>query len=270
MKSFIREKKIYCGKEYVEVDLIPRTQNGDKTVKGKRSKKTKISETKQKNLNDKNSKRYLVQLGNGNFGKGDFHVTLTYTEDNLPDTVEAAEREVANYLRRIKNRRKKEGAGELKYILVTEYKFTTDNKNKPKRIHHHVIMNGGLDRNILEDLWCKRRKRGEKEPELIGYVNADRIQVNENGIEALCKYIIKDPQGKKRWSSSRNLERPYFRTNDNKYSKRKIERLAKDANSEEEFKKLYPQYEITNIQTEYYEDTGWHIYLHMWKRKVEV
>ena len=32
--------------------------------------------------------------------------------------------------------------------------------------------------------------------------------MNENGIEGLCKYIVKDPQGKKRYSSSRNLDRP--------------------------------------------------------------
>ena len=36
------------------------------------------------------------------------------------------------------------------------------------------------------------------------WVNADRLQMNENGIEGLCKYIVKDPQGKKRYSSSRN------------------------------------------------------------------
>lgn len=266
MTSFMREKKIYCGKEYIEVDLIPRTQIADKAVKGKRSKKVKESEPKQKNLNDKNARRYIVQLGNGNFGKGDYHVSLTYTDDNRPKTPEEAEKVVANYLRRVKRRRKKEDVGELKYILVTEYLYSKDGEEVVK-IHHHIIMNGGLDRDTIEDLWCKRRTKGEKEAESLGYVNADRLQPNENGIEAICKYMVKRPQGRKRWSSSRNLERPCSRSNDYKYSKRKVEKLAKDPNNREEFQKIYKNCDITGIDVKYYEDTGWHIYLRMWKKK---
>ena len=34
----------------------------------------------------------------------------------------------------------------------------------------------------------------------------------------------------------------------------------------EYFGKIYRGYEITEISPEYYENTGWHIYLKMWKR----
>jgi hypothetical protein len=71
---FIREKKITCN-DYGEVDIIPRTDNGERAVKGKRGKRTRETEPKQKDLNDKNSKRYLVQMGNGNFGIGDIHLS---------------------------------------------------------------------------------------------------------------------------------------------------------------------------------------------------
>ena len=58
---FEREKKTDCG-DYREVDVIPRTDNAEKAVKGKRGKKKKVTEPKQKDLNDKNARRYLVQL----------------------------------------------------------------------------------------------------------------------------------------------------------------------------------------------------------------
>ena len=129
----------------------------------------------------------------------------------------------------------------------------------------------------------------------IGYANADRLQLNENGIEALCKYIVKDPQGKKRFSSSRNLERPdterrdgpdnnprvevlrrwkgrrlndvFEKCNDYKYSKKKVEQLAKSNDCGlEEFRKIYKGYNITEVTPVYYKDTGWHIYLKMWEK----
>jgi hypothetical protein len=274
---FIREKKVDCT-NYREVDIIPRTDNAERATKGKRGKKKKVTEPKQKELNDKNSKRYLVQLGNGNFGAGDLHVTCTYSNEYLPESVEEAEKIVNNYLRRIAYRRKQRGIEPLKYILVTEYGYKKEDESKLTRVHHHIIMNGGLDRDEVEMMWTAQRvnwKRYEKEPgeysatvKKMGWINADRLQVNENGIEALCKYVLKNPKGKKRWSSSRNLERPVQQPNaDHKYSKAKIERLAKLPDAGKEFfEKQFPGYTITSVEPEYYEETGWHIYLKMWKK----
>lgn len=138
---FYREKKIDCG-SYREADIIPRTDSAEKAVKGRRGKSKKVSEPKQKDLNEKNSKRYLVQLGNGNFGAGDLHVTFTYSEKHLPRTEAEAERRIGNYLSRIAYRRKKLGLQPLKYILVTEYGYAADDPDhtgRPVRIHHHVI-----------------------------------------------------------------------------------------------------------------------------------
>jgi len=304
---FIREKKTDCA-DYREVDIIPRTEEAEKATRGKRGKKRKTQKPKQKGLNDKNSKRYLVQLGNGNFHAGDLHVSYTYNADNLPDTVEEAEKIVGNHLRRIAYRRKKLGLEPLKYILVTEYRLAKDG-GQLKRIHHHVIMNGGLDRDEVEMMWTAQRINWRKADSAdkgkaqeyrgsvkkLGWVNADRLQMNENGIEGLCKYIVKDPQGKKRYSSSRNLERPETertdsraaaaadrnlwkashgltepteKCNDFKYSRAKVERLAKSPDGGlSEFEKIYADYNITSCEAVYYEQTGWHIYLKMWRKK---
>lgn len=269
---FEREKKIDCG-PYREIDIIPRTDNAERATRGKRGKRKKVSEPKQKDLNDKNSKRYLVQVGNGNFGVGDLHVSATYSNKHLPQTIEEAEKNVRNYLRRIEYRRGKLGLPPLKYILVTEYKFSKDG-TMLKRIHHHIIMNGGLSRDEVEMMWTNERinwKKASGDPgysvEQLGWVNADRIQTNENGIEALCKYIVKDPQGKKRWSSSRNLVRPVEKPNDHKYSKKQVEALAKSPDSGKEFfEKEYKDFQIVSIEPVHYEETGWHIYLRMWRK----
>ncbi|WP_261805667.1 rolling circle replication-associated protein [Lapidilactobacillus luobeiensis] len=255
---FYREKKIDTGR-YREVDIIPRTLAAEQTAKrGTRSKKVRISRPQQQSLNEKNSKRYLLQLANGNFGKGDLHVTCTYSDEYLPETVKEAEKEITNYLRRISYRRKKKGLDPLKYILVTEYKLT--DAGWTKRIHHHIIMNAGLDRDEVEGIWSKHGHQ-------MGYVNADRIQVNQNGLEALTRYLTKDPQGRKRWSSSRNLVRPCQRTNDYKYRTSKIESLAEQSDQAwEYFAKKYPKYDLVAIDQVYYEDTGWHVYLRLWQK----
>ncbi len=88
---FIREKKTDCA-EYREVDIIPRTEKAEEAARGKRGKRRKAKKPKQNALNDKNAKRYLVQLGNGNFHVGDLHTSCTYSVDNLPGTVEEAEK----------------------------------------------------------------------------------------------------------------------------------------------------------------------------------
>lgn len=321
---FIREKKTSCG-DYTEVDIIPRTEEADKATRGKRGKRRKAAKPKQDALNDKNAKRYLVQLGNGNFGRGDIHLTLTYKDKTMPETVEAAEKEVSNYLRRIAYRRGKLGLPPLKYILVTEYKFAKGGEVL-KRIHHHIIMNGGMDRDMVEAMWTKTRINWTKYDndleyrhsiDRIGYANADSIQPDEkNGIEALCKYIVKDPQGKKRYSSSRNLDRPETERTDNtakedaertlfesthdesmdkadeaqktskttyhasrgmnepmekcndfKYSRKRVIELATMPDGGlSEFQKIYKDYEVVEVNPVYYEMTGWHIYLKMWKK----
>ena len=275
-KAFQREKKTDC-RNYREVDILPRTENAEKAVKGKRGKRQKVSEPKQKDLNDKNSKRYLVQLGNGNFGIGDIHLTATYDNDHLPATIEDAERIVTNYLRRVDYRRNVLDLDQLKYILVTEYNCGKDGE-AIKRIHHHIIMNGGMDRDDLELMWTDTRitwRKVYEEPgyresiKQIGWVNADRIQVNENGIEALCNYLTKDPQGKKRWSSSRNLDRPIQQPNaDHKYTKKQIESIAKTPDCGRDFfTTRFPDYDIVSIIPEFHENTGWHIYMKMWKKQ---
>lgn len=273
---YVKEKKVDCG-NYREVDILPRTESADKAVKGKRGRRRKVTPPKQKNLNDKNARRYLTQLANGNFSEDDYHVTMTYSDKYLPESVEEAERTVTNYLRRIAYRRKRLELEPLKYILVTEYKTDAVGKTLT-RIHHHIIMNEGISRDDLELMWTHDRiswKKAREGPKYrknihrLGFVNVDRLQPNENGVEALCNYLLKEPCGKKRWSSSRNLIRPVeLAPAQKKYTRSQIDRLAKSPDSGMEyFRKKFPKYEIVSCEAVFYEETGWHIYLKMWKKK---
>ena len=271
VRSFMREKKIYCGDHYREVDIYSYTDAQKKaSSRGKRSKKVKESEPKQKNLNDKNARRYFTQTANLNFGSDALHVSATYSARYLPATIEEAEKEVTNYLRRVQYRREKEGLPPLKYMLVTAYSTGKDGE-KPVRIHHHIIMNGGLDRDTVEELWRKRKRKGQKKGDRIGFCNADRLQSDENGISALCNYLVKQAAGKKRWSSSHNLERPTSRTNDGRWNHRQIERIAKEQPGREFWERKYPGWTLTDedygIEYKYNDFTGWSIYLKLRKKE---
>ena len=264
-KHFIREKRVYCGERYCEVDIIPRSAIQEKAVRGKRAKRKKESAPKQNNLNDKNSRRYMVQTINGNFDEGDYHVTATYKVKHMPQSIEEGEKTASNFLRRLSYAMKKKGIA-LKYVIVTEYAMEGD---KPKNIHHHMIINKGLTRDEIEALWSTRRKKGEKQGESLGYINCDKLQLDENGLEAIAMYITKNrgTKHKKRLSSSRNLIRPESIKNDHKYrSKRKVEQAAKE-NDNSFWEIQYADYNIKSVEKIYYEDTGWHIYLKMWKKE---
>ena len=267
-KNFIREKRIYCGKEWLEVDIVPVT-NMPEAGKGK----TKESSQAQKNLNDKRSKRRFVQIANANFGEDDLHISATYNEEHLPMTLKEAEKNVHNYLDRVKRRMKRVTGQDLKYMLVTEYTPDEEDEDKAVRIHHHIIINGGLSRDDLELMWSTTRinwnkandKEYRKKIDYIGFVNCDRLQPNENGIEGVVNYINKRKKGCKKWSTSMNLEKPKEKKNDHKYSFRKLRELAKTPEDKEVWRKQYPGYEPTKIDFQYNDYTGWSCYLRLRK-----
>lgn len=275
-KNFIREKRIYCGEKYLEVDIVPVTNMPE----AGQEKKGKFSQA-QKNLNDKRSKRRFVQIANTNFGADDLHISATYNEEHLPITLEEAERNVHNYLDRVKRRMKRVTGQDLKYMLVTEYTpeegENTDPEDKTTRavrIHHHIIINGGLSRDDLELMWSATRinwKKAQNDPEYrktvdyLGFVNCDRLQPNENGIEGLVNYINKRKKGCKKWSTSMNLKKPREKKNDHKYSFRKLRELAKTPEDKEVWRKQYKGYEPTKIDFQYNDYTGWSVYLKMRK-----
>ena len=253
-----KEKKIYCGK-YLEIDIIPSFAKKTKDIN-----KTKrlMSLEKQKILNDKNSKRKLHQVILNNFDSNCFHLSLTYNNDYLPKTEEEAVKVVNNYIRRIKTKLKNSNK-EFKYILITE---TKGKEGENVRIHHHMIVNNVLSRDEYENLWCVGRGKNKKQ---IGYVNADRLQFNEEGVKELVNYICKNVNNKhsKKWTGSQNLKRPYIEEKAIILSNNKI-RNFNIINEKEYWESKVKGYRFISSNIKYNDIVGkYYIYLNMIKRE---
>lgn len=261
-KTHIREKRIICGSRYMEVDIYQITE---RQYKAARASKKKPSRPAQQRLNEKNSRRYLLQLVNTNFTPKDTHLSPTYSDKFMPKSDEEALQNKSKYIRRINDALKRRGLPPAKYIAVTEIQETKDKRGK--RYHHHIIISCGLSRDELEFLWSigppwvppERRER-------IGTVNADRLQFDNDSLEALCKYIISHPSRKRRWSQSKGLKMPKKpKPADNKYKRRSFERAAKtgDFYDKDFVRKQYPEWEYNDAEVTYNEITGWAVYLKM-------
>lgn len=264
-KSYVREQRHICGEYYQEVDIY--TVSAAEHAMSTRAKKKAASRLVQQNLNDKNARRHLVQLLNTNFvGVGALHVSLTYTDSNLPASPEAAEHDLDLWLRRVARALKKKGADQDKYIAVMEYR--EEGGELAVRYHHHVVILCDLERDELEELWRKpgRLKAGEQ-PELLGFVNADRIQSEQGSLEQLAEYLTKYPKRKHRWKYSRGLKQPERpRPNDYKYTRRSVEKLVRERLDSREFwEKQYPGYFLRAAKAEWNEYNGWHVTVQLWK-----
>ncbi len=270
MKPFIREKKIESNKTYREVDIFSTTD-----IQPKISNRTKkeISRPAQRNLNDKNSKRYFVQLAEANFTEGDWAIELTYFDAFYPETVEDADREMKNCLRRIQSLLKKKHLPPLKYLAVTS--DVSGETGKPVRIHHHLFIKADLSFDEIREIWRRPKKKGEKEGARIGRINIDRLIPDEHfDISGKAYYFGKQRRGRKRWFGSLNLKKPVRLPNaDHKFTHRQIDRLAaavpfplwgKDINSHPNidfWKKQYPGWRIVSYIPEWNNFRGWAIYL---------
>jgi hypothetical protein len=152
----------------------------------------------------------------------------------------------------------------MKYIVVTEYRVKDD--GKPTRIHHHIIMDGRLDREAIEDTWRMRRRKGEKEGRPMGTINVDRLQPDEYGLEALSMYLTKGLTGHKRWHPSQNLKKPVVKKNDYKWSRKKLMKMADQTDCHELWEKLYPGYKVSKCSSTYGDELGWAINIRMHRK----
>ena len=200
----------------------------------RRAKKTNVTPEKVQRLNRERAVRHLIQLADANFGEQDIHLTLTYR--NAP-TYERARKDMRNFCLRLKRAREKAGLPELKYIYTIE----GDDDGKKERIHIHMLTNGDMDRAEVERIWEK------------GWANADRLQPDENGLEAIARYLVKQQKNRKKWCASRNLKQPKSRTSDSRCSRGQVKRIAFDMRNEAkaQMEKIYPGYKFVSCQVRY-------------------
>ena len=263
--SGIRKVTRHCGRYGISSPFIQVSyfnHNGNRKITG-RQRRYDVTPPRQKKLNNKRAKRYLEALIYSNFGKGDLRIDLTYHPKNMPKDEKAAKKEVQNYIKRINYRRKKLGLGHARYIVVTEI-------GTKGKIHHHLVMDADMDRNMVEDAWGK------------GYANTRRLQPdNKTQLTELIKYLVKDFNtenedlaNKRKWDSSLNLIKPWETINDDprQMSKKRINLMKTIPTDCEQMKLLIekdnPGYELMWVERTLNEETTtWSFFCRMQLKK---
>lgn len=169
-------KEITAGEQF-EIEVYPQFKSMDDVPQeGRRI--VKDNSKAQRKLNDKNARKYVERLINENFDNRDIWITLTYDNEHLPPDgdIDAAIKNVQNYIRRINYQRKKRGLPNAKYIYVTAY-----NPDAEIRWHHHVVMDGALDMETVEACW-QQSSRNE----------VRHLQKDENGLSGIANYIVEE------------------------------------------------------------------------------
>lgn len=244
-----RTKTIKAG-NVLECEIYPIWNTSASTS---RARKFRESRAAQKSLNAKNAQKNLIRLINENFTDSDIWATFTYETKKLPATVEAAQKEMAKFIRRLKYYAARKDYPPLKYVYVTE--FENDEEKGKKRVHHHIVINFP-DRDIVEQLWRGGARKQTR-----------RLQADESGYEGLTRYITKDPKGAKRYVTSKNLRKPQITVADCKFTRKKVNDIVTGKKDPQTvFERLYKGYEIISFTSKTSDFvTGTYIYVKMKK-----
>lgn len=228
-----KQKEIISGPKK-EVFIYPEFAT---SPKGGRHKKWRKSTDVQQRLNIINAARKFSRLVSCNFGINDYTVTLEYKNGLRPDEIDQVKKDIVNYLNRLKRIYKKQNI-ELKYLYVLERGAIKGN------LHIHIILTGGVDRNIIEQTWGK------------GTANTRRLQPEYyDGLDDIADYLQKSPKGTKRWQGSKNLIKPTEPT-PIKISAREAREVESNIYNKEYLSKRYPGYRMKDAEPFYNEVNG--------------
>ena len=243
INSVYATKTIKAGNQF-EIEIYPAfTRKECKELKLKKPNKA------QRNLNDRYARKRVERLINTNFKKGDLYITLSYDNKHLPDSLEQAQKNMKNFMRRINYKRNKEGLEKAKYIYVTEF-----SKEKKIRVHHHLIMDCGLSGEVVENMWKHGRRN-----------NIRKCDPDKDGLTGLAKYLVKDPKGNKRWCSSINLKKPKESKSYHSFKASHVKKIVqRRANVKDLVEHKYKNFIYTSKEIKYNEVNGkFYIYVRM-------
>ena len=247
----IKSRNEKSGAEMLESMVYPSFPNREDVPKPAKKRETGQA---QKNLNDKNARRYLIRLANINFSKGDIWATFGWDDDNMPEDEERAEKDIKNFIARINYRRRKAGLENAKYIYIP----AIDGYARP---HFHILISGdGMDRDELEDLWTKCERK-----------NTRRVKPDDDFlITGIATYITQNPHGTKRWRSSKNLKKPDAPTRSyRKFSRKKVNGMVRDFEElKVQMEKAYPGFKFLDAEVKYNDKVAaFYIYARMIKKR---
>jgi hypothetical protein len=165
----------------------------------KRANREKATPEQIEKINQKNAERILSIILNYNFKPGDYHIVLTYS--GTEPSKEQAKKDLEKFKREIMKRYRDEGIV-LKWVTATEYENT--------RIHHHIVMTGGIDVIEIAKIWEH------------GFIRP--VFLDDSGdYRKLAAYLIKetsksfrqaDAVSRRRYNCSRSIVRPMVNQDD--------------------------------------------------------
>jgi hypothetical protein len=256
-----RNKAQFCG-DILENDLCARWVSKSQASAAKAAMREQSPETIEKR-NNHNAERRIGQLINTNFTTGDYAMYLTFRCE--PRDWEEAHKALEWYIKELRKRFKKAGKP-LIYLYVYE---CADKDGEPVRQHFHIFINGGIDRDVAEDIWRKK----------YGKANSTRLEQDEYGLTGFGCYVLKAPRGVKnlrRWAGSQNLQEPdVTRSTRLPGGQRITKKLMLDMISgkkdiKEVFERAYKGYIFIDARTKYSQyASGVYLYVRMRKIKRE-
>ena len=169
-----------------------------------RTRKKGSTSLAQKDRNMNTAVRQLARGLNCNVENTWAFITLTYEEEHLPKTTEAAWKEISLFVRRMKR-----SGMQVKGFWITADK---SKDGDPARLHHHMVIDGsGLDlrkegdnviayvgERSVQDIWGK------------GFVYSEPVE-DQLDRTPLAAYLVRqaaDEPGKKKWRCSLGLAKP--------------------------------------------------------------
>lgn len=212
-----RKATVYATKEIragdqLEVEIYPEFVRGQQAEIPPTAAQKEKHRKAQWNLNEKNSRKQCERVINANFGDRDIWATFTYTDADKPATMEEALKNMQNYIRRLNYQRKKRGLKNARYVYTTE-------GTQEGRFHHHIVMDGDIDMDTVEELWIKGRRNQVR-----------RLDKDEDGLTGMAKYITKEKKKKsqKKWTPSKGLKKPEEKVNHYKFKAKDVREMAAD------------------------------------------
>lgn len=246
----------------IDAEVFPVFGRGVKTMLRKARTGNGTPDAQKKANRDRSILR-AIQIVEANFGEKDVALALTYNGE--PPTQDRVDKDLRNFMERVKRRRKNLGLPELKYWATIGGDEMPAAGYSGKRPHIHVFMNGGISRDELELMWGK------------GFANVDRLQPGSEGLAAIATYFAKqvqdrkEKQGARRWRASKNLVKPVQRSRDAKMPNSRVRRIAYDFKNEAKavMEKLYPGYVMTEEPVVRYSDYTPGVYIRCVLRKIK-
>jgi len=253
----IREHKEKANR-LLNVDFFPINPSGRRIPT--RAPKTNPSTEEQMEYNYNRGTRRIIQLINANFDERDFVCTPTFTVNNSPSSLEELDKIIKNFIRRINDYKKRNGLERSLYIYVRECSvYKSGAKKGLPNPHFHLIIQGrGITREKIKKLWHN------------GHLNVDEYDPDTYGPEAFCKYIRKDPQGKKNYVTAKGLKQPkVLKPIDGKIGRKTVERMAKlHCDDADYWEKRYKGYRFIRCFSRYNKYNGhWYVSVVMFKYK---